>query len=322
VWLLAPSVAICLPLSLSSSSHTIDGDSDTQGGEMAMNLTQSRTPQVVYWLLTGALLGLGAISLSTVGWTLLPLTLGLAVYGILQFGPRRTWALVLGAGAAPALVLAFDIASPAPLCPISGPVVVPLVAICGNPARGYRALIVTALVFVAIALFGLALGLLFERWARSRPNVSPPSRPHNHDQPLVPPMRLVVLAATIVLLITLPAYGPAVLAMLGMIEPPLFLAFPLVVVAMSLLHGWRGWLGMLAGYVALQVLLILFIGEIRLLVPPQCGPGPCLSMGPDPLVGAGYPGPIFFFGAIAGLPAVLLHAIVRYWPFGSRPALA
>ncbi len=287
-----------------------------------MSLTQSRTPQIVYWMLTGALLGLGSISLFTVGWTLLPLALGLAVYGILQLGLRRTWALVFGAGVVPALVLAFDIASPAPLCPISGPVVVPLVVICGNPARSYRALIMTALVFVAIALFGLALGLVLERWIRPRPNVSPPSRPHNQDRPLAPPMHEVVLAATIALLVTLPAYGPAVLTMLGMMEPPLFLAFPLVVVAVSLLHGWRGWLGMLLGFVALQFLLRLFIGEIWLLVPPQCSPGPCMSTGESPLLGAGYPGPIFFFVALAGLPAVLLNVIVRHWPFGSRSAFA
>lgn len=290
---------------------------------MAMSLTQSRTPQIVYWMLTGALLGLGSISLFTVGWTLLPLALGLAVYGILQFGPRRTWALVLGVGALPALVLAFDIASPAPLCPISGPVVVPLVVICGNPAWSYQALDVTALVFVAIALFGLALGLVLERWIRPRQATRTlRTAPQLKGQSLILPLHLVFLAVTIALLVTLPAYGPAVLAMLGMMEPPLFLAFPLVVVAVSLLHGWRGWLGMLAGFVALQVLLRLFIGEIWLLVPPQCSPGPCMSTGESPLLGAGYPGPIFFFAALAGLPAVLLHAVVRHWPFGSRSAFA
>jgi hypothetical protein len=222
-------------------------------------------------MLTGALLGLGSISLFTVGWTLLPLALGLAVYGILQFGPRRTWALVLGVGALPALVLAFDIATHPEPCPVSGPVVIPLVVTC----------------------WGTAL-----------------------------PLHLVFLVVSIALLVTLPVYGPTVLAMLSMIEPPLFLAFPLIIFAVSLLHGWRGWLGMLIGIIALQVLLRLFISEIWLLVSPQCSPGPCISTGESPLLGAGYPGPIFFFGALASLPAVLLNVIVRQWPFSSRSALA
>lgn len=290
---------------------------------------------ILYCLLTGALLGLGTISIFTVGWTLLMLGLALAIYGILQLGPRHAWALAVGCGALPALVLAFDLVWPAPLCSVSGPAVIPFWVMCDGAERDDQALGITALVFAAIALVGLALGLTVwfaarlmqkhRRASRQAPPATQAPTAATEASSLwgqLPPAHLIVLATALAMLLTLPAYAQTVLARLGMLQPPLFFAFPLLVVAVSLLHGWRGWLGMLTGYFALQVLLLLFIGLIGRLVPSPCGASVCMSMGFDPLTIPGAPGPIFFAGATAGLPVVLVHAALRRWSPSSRLAAA
>jgi len=64
-----------------------------------------------YWLLTGALLGVGVIALLSIGIFLLAAGLVLLVVGLIRLRGRECWAALVGFGAFPALILLWDVTS-------------------------------------------------------------------------------------------------------------------------------------------------------------------------------------------------------------------
>src|SRR5919199_460493 len=62
----------------------------------------------LYWAATGAILGLGLITIFSVGLALLLLAAGLVPFGFKRLGSTRFWVTPVSMGAAPALVLVYD----------------------------------------------------------------------------------------------------------------------------------------------------------------------------------------------------------------------
>jgi hypothetical protein len=62
----------------------------------------------LYWAATGAILGLGLITIFSVGLPLLLLAAGLVLFGFKCLGPSRFWVTPVSMGAVPALVLVYD----------------------------------------------------------------------------------------------------------------------------------------------------------------------------------------------------------------------
>jgi hypothetical protein len=58
-----------------------------------------------YWFVTGALLGTGVAGLPSIGIFLLPLGLILVTFGAIRLGARGLWALPIGFGALPAILV-------------------------------------------------------------------------------------------------------------------------------------------------------------------------------------------------------------------------
>src|SRR5689334_1856078 len=67
--------------------------------------------RIVYWLLTGALIGVGMIAILSIGSLFLLLGVILLVVGALRVGPRGIWAAIVGFGALPAGILIWDVTS-------------------------------------------------------------------------------------------------------------------------------------------------------------------------------------------------------------------
>lgn len=124
--------------------------------------------RALYWAVIGALLGVGIIAILSIG-VFLWLAAGVLLLVLLvAFGRERwrgAWAVVVGFGAGPALILLYDIITAPPLCPPGGMILQPgqTYAVCGGPLP--QAYYVLALGFGAIAVVGIALPLL-GRWRR------------------------------------------------------------------------------------------------------------------------------------------------------------
>lgn len=129
----------------------------------------------LYWLVVGALFGLGVISILSIGVILLALGIVLLIFGALRLGGRGLWAGVVGFGLAPALLLVWDVTSWPRACisnhPIYSPVI-PAGSPAGTtyrspnyfqcvqtPAGTYTSYHVLAAIFGVIALLGLLLGV-------------------------------------------------------------------------------------------------------------------------------------------------------------------
>lgn len=124
----------------------------------------SETGKAFYWAVTGAVLGIGVIAILSIGIFLLALGVGLVIFGALRLRNRHLW-VVVGFGAAPALILWNDIRSSPPPCPASG--ILTTTVSCGTIPASYTTL---ATIFTAIAGAGLALiavQLLFRRLVAS-----------------------------------------------------------------------------------------------------------------------------------------------------------
>src|SRR5258707_12811164 len=67
--------------------------------------------RVLYWLLTGALIGFGVIAILSIGFPFLLLGLILVVFGAIQLGGAGLWAALVGFGGLPALILVWDLTS-------------------------------------------------------------------------------------------------------------------------------------------------------------------------------------------------------------------
>jgi hypothetical protein len=128
---------------------------------------------VLYWVATGALMGFGLIGLMTIGFPFVVVGLIMAVVGVWKPGIGGAWGILVGFGGLPALVFLSHIAAdvrtalnpycdqqgPAtPMPPPAGPVE------CAFVPGSYYVMFV---IFTAVALVGVALGLLLR--ARSRP---------------------------------------------------------------------------------------------------------------------------------------------------------
>jgi hypothetical protein len=125
-----------------------------------------------YWASAGALAGFGLIGLMTIGAPFLLAGVVLALVGLIFLRTRGLWAFFVGFGGLPALVFLLHISNGIrsalnPYCaqpgdpgtPVRGPVSVSCLDV---PASYY----VMFAVFAAVALFGVALGLLLRRTGR------------------------------------------------------------------------------------------------------------------------------------------------------------
>ncbi|HET9109718.1 MAG TPA: hypothetical protein VFN78_02720 [Ktedonobacterales bacterium] len=128
--------------------------------------------RIPYWLLVGALLGLGVISILSIGLLVLPVGLILLAFGAIRFGGGRLWAALVGFGAAPALLLLWDVTSQPWACNPGGPGLSGSTTQTGvnyftcvntfvGPLTTYH---VMAAIFGAIALVGLLWGLAALLW--------------------------------------------------------------------------------------------------------------------------------------------------------------
>jgi len=120
--------------------------------------------RALYWLLVGALLGLGMIAILSIGILLLAAGVILLVIGVIRLRGREWWAAVVGFGAFPALLLLWDVTSAPWACESAGGVVQSGASTGGAPQAGvnyytcYGSLTsyhVYAIGFGAIALLGI-----------------------------------------------------------------------------------------------------------------------------------------------------------------------
>lgn len=129
--------------------------------------------RILYWLLVGALLGIGVISILSIGVILLAVGLILLIVGVARFGGKGLLAAMVGFGAGPALLLLWDVTSMPWACqPANGVTSSPIVQsgqtytspnyfTCVNtfmgPLTPYHVL---AAGFGAVALIGVLIGLV------------------------------------------------------------------------------------------------------------------------------------------------------------------
>jgi hypothetical protein len=99
--------------------------------------------RTLYWFVAGGLLGFGVLSLLSIGAPLMVLALILIVIGAIRLGPRGAFGAFLGAGLVPFPFLLIDILNPEL-----------------QPAANDQTGTVLAIVFGAIALAGVAWGVL------------------------------------------------------------------------------------------------------------------------------------------------------------------
>lgn len=136
--------------------------------------------RTLYWLVVGALFGLGFISILSIGVILLALGIALLIFGAVRLGGKGLWAGVVGFGLAPALLLLWDLTSSPWACEPSSHTVFghiihsetyrsPNYYTCVDtfvgPLTTYHVL---AAIFGVIALAGLLIGLAV--YLRGRPH--------------------------------------------------------------------------------------------------------------------------------------------------------
>ena len=127
----------------------------------------------LYWIATGAVMGFGVIGLMTIGFPFVVAGLVMALVGVWRPGLGGAWGFLAGFGGLPALVFLSHMVEALrtalnPYCdqrgpgttmpPPAGPVE------CAFVPGSYYVMFV---IFTAVALVGVALGLLVR--ARSRP---------------------------------------------------------------------------------------------------------------------------------------------------------
>jgi hypothetical protein len=102
--------------------------------------------RVIYWAITGALVGVGVIAILSIGVFLLAASVPLIIIGAVRGWWRQLWAALVGFGLAPMLILLADLQNRASIQPAS-------------TADTYQAM---AIVFGAIAGAGLLAGIAIE----------------------------------------------------------------------------------------------------------------------------------------------------------------
>jgi hypothetical protein len=124
--------------------------------------------RIVYWLLTGALIGFGCIAILSNGTLFLALGMILIAIGAWRVGPRGIWASLVGFGAAPAGILIWDVVSAPWAC--QGGEGLPNVnyfSCVDTPFGMLTTYHVLALIFGLIAVVGLVWPLAQWLWTRS-----------------------------------------------------------------------------------------------------------------------------------------------------------
>lgn len=122
-----------------------------------------RNWRLVYWLITGFVIGSGLVSedLPFIALPLILIGLTMLIAGIFRLKSREWWALLIGLGGIPAAIVVFDIVTAGPPC-ASNTITLPPGAIsvaCSSMSNSYY---VFALVFALITLLGVS-GLLLRR---------------------------------------------------------------------------------------------------------------------------------------------------------------
>jgi hypothetical protein len=129
--------------------------------------------RVIYWLLTGALLGFGFIAILSIGSLFVLLGVLLVVLGALRVGPRGIWAALIGFGALPAGILIWDVTSTLWAC--EGGDALPNVnyfSCVDTPFGALTTYHVLAFFFGMIAVLGLSWPLAQKLWVRLRSQTS------------------------------------------------------------------------------------------------------------------------------------------------------
>jgi hypothetical protein len=114
-----------------------------------------QTRRILYWALAGAVMGFGVIGALSIGVPFLLVGVALVIFGLIRRWFGGLWALLIGLGGLPALILTLDIVTAPPQCP-PGPITLPPGVSsyeCSGPLDNYVKL---AIIFGAIALVGVA----------------------------------------------------------------------------------------------------------------------------------------------------------------------
>jgi len=127
--------------------------------------------RILYWLLTGALLGFGYIAILSIGFPFLLLGALLVAIGAIRLGGVGVWAGFVGFGALPAAILLWDVTSAPWDCQPSGGGIslphvnyYPCVDTFAGPLTSYH---VMAFGFGVIAVGGLAWPLARSLWRKA-----------------------------------------------------------------------------------------------------------------------------------------------------------
>lgn len=140
--------------------------------------------RTLYWLVVGALFGLGVVSILSIGVIFLALGIVLLIVGAVRLGGKGLWAGIVGFGLAPALLLVWDVTSWPWACMSNHPIHSPVIP-AGSPAGTtyrspnyfqcvktpvgtYTSYHVLAAIAIAIALVGVLIGLVVYLRGRSR----------------------------------------------------------------------------------------------------------------------------------------------------------
>jgi hypothetical protein len=132
--------------------------------------------RIAYWLLTGALLGVGFIAILSIGSLFVLLGVLLVVLGALRVGPRGIWAALVGFGAVPAAILIWAVTSMPGAC--EGRDALPNVnyfSCVDTPLGPLTTYHVMALFFGVIVLAGLVWPLARMVWTRTSSRAAYPS---------------------------------------------------------------------------------------------------------------------------------------------------
>jgi hypothetical protein len=121
--------------------------------------------RLAYWLITGALLGVGFIAILSIGAPFLLLGGALLVFGAIRLGGRGLWAAAVGFGSVPALILLYAVASTPWACLSAGQPTttqpnVSYYTCVDTPVGPLSTYHVLAIGFGIVALAGLAWPLL------------------------------------------------------------------------------------------------------------------------------------------------------------------
>lgn len=130
--------------------------------------------RALYWLLVGALLGVGVIAILSIGIFLLAAGVLLLIVGLIWWRGRVWWAALVGFGSFPALILLWDVTSAPWACESANGVVQSGISTggasqtsvnyytCYGPLTSYHIL---AIGFGVIALLGAMWAIFSALWA-------------------------------------------------------------------------------------------------------------------------------------------------------------